>query len=927
MQYTNITYEQLLEDFKARLSSDPRFKNITSATIYQMFMEMICACMDMTNFYIQRTAEESFIDTAKLDSSIIKHGKNLGYSPRRPIPARCDLQFVIKGPLPDQTRAGDEIVFNQDIVDLSFDGKKFILDKSYSYKISSEDLAGIGSSEWEKVLTFSVPSENVTYLPLQGKNLYNRNSLQPISCFQAERKTMVFNGNAYSTKIGKIGQFYDIDDLSFSNWYSRRDPYAFYKDNYQPKLSWTKVGIGTSEEEAMLKENLFTIEDVSIYLNETLMKMENIPPEPLKICKIDTNWDKTVRIHFSNDNYMVSPGLTKANQNIYVQYLSTEGRAANRVGTVGNEMQVNNSFYLNHSGDIIDITNNIQVLINSDVHSGEDFETNESIKINAPAYYSSRNKLVTKQDFVSYFRGISTPLNVQTALVYGQHEIEDDDTIIYKYMQNYVFYSLIGHMYLKTGGKYKPRNVLTDIDEVNDPFSIYANEYMDHIADYVKMVRSFESFYNTQYNDNPESLYLRNLKTIRDNCQSRMEINSRILSIPPMVQYFDLVGNVKVSNLTKLQDYKDDIENKIYEYLDNRNGMTQKIYKSDLIKFFNDKEETVSVDVDLKVSSIVKSDVMQLTWENQAISNRTLSYGNVMVGGSEESCKEFRYPNVNNITVDSVNDLGSDLTTINRALGTKNWFNAIEISSTDLYCTKVEKSQLIGKRMEIILKNRYKNGSNFIIKNETYIVKVNDIKEDDKNYIIYPQTAEKFGENYYDTVQVKINLPIENDFFSKSTFSVYKTDEYKLPTKTIKQISNDLNKWLNAGTEVTEADRAITLPYKVYTNNTVTREETYFRKGNVVNNYENTISEKAFWMYFIPSIIDKYYYKYIDKDSDINSSYWRALSILIFDLYALCKPGFCDNILDAHNNIVNFSMENEVAVVRIKVAYNYDTVG
>lgn len=111
MNYTNITFESLLEDFKNRLASDPRFANISSASIYQMFMEMICACMDMTNYYMQRTAEESYIDTARLDSSLIKLGKNLGYNPRRRVPAKCNLQIQIKGPLPQATQPGDTVVF------------------------------------------------------------------------------------------------------------------------------------------------------------------------------------------------------------------------------------------------------------------------------------------------------------------------------------------------------------------------------------------------------------------------------------------------------------------------------------------------------------------------------------------------------------------------------------------------------------------------------------------------------------------------------------------------------------------------------------------------------------------------------------------------------------------------------------------------
>ena len=80
-------------------------------------------------------------------------------------------------------------------------------------------------------------------------------------------------------------------------------------------------------------------------------------------------------------------------------------------------------------------------------------------------------------------------------------------------------------------------------------------------------------------------------------------------------------------------------------------------------------------------------------------------------------------------------------------------------------------------------------------------------------------------------------------------------------------------------------------------------------------------------MYFVPKIIRTYYYKHIQEDTAMDSPWWKAITVLIQDLYCLCKPAFCDNILDECNNIVNFSMSNEVAVVRINVEYGYDTTG
>ena len=44
-----------------------------------------------------------------------------------------------------------------------------------------------------------------------------------------------------------------------------------------------------------------------------------------------------------------------------------------------------------------------------------------------------------------------------------------------------------------------------------------------------------------------------------------------------------------------------------------------------------------------------------------------------------------------------------------------------------------------------------------------------------------------------------INVPKENDFFSKSSFSTYKTDEYKLSHLQIIGIERMLNNWLNHG--------------------------------------------------------------------------------------------------------------------------------
>ena len=78
LDYTKVTHESMLTDWNNRVLSDEQYKNLSQASIYSYLQEFIAGVLDLTNFYIQRTAEENYLDTAKLDSSVIKLCHNLG---------------------------------------------------------------------------------------------------------------------------------------------------------------------------------------------------------------------------------------------------------------------------------------------------------------------------------------------------------------------------------------------------------------------------------------------------------------------------------------------------------------------------------------------------------------------------------------------------------------------------------------------------------------------------------------------------------------------------------------------------------------------------------------------------------------------------------------------------------------------------------
>ena len=121
--------------------------------------------------------------------------------------------------------------------------------------------------------------------------------------------------------------------MKFSNWYGKRDPYGYKNNTFYKDLSWCKVGIGPDLDTAMEKDNLFTIETQAIHLNDEVVNWPADKPRDskFKICLIDTNSDKTVRLSFSTEPKICDIGLKSYNDNIYVKYIATKGKECNVV--------------------------------------------------------------------------------------------------------------------------------------------------------------------------------------------------------------------------------------------------------------------------------------------------------------------------------------------------------------------------------------------------------------------------------------------------------------------------------------------------------------------------------------------------------------------------------------------------------------------
>jgi len=947
MDYSQLTLDEIIEQFRRRVGNSTVFNKIENSQIYPIFIEFLSECCNLSNFYIQRTAEERSIADAKFESNVIKHCQNLGYQPRRPIPAQAELTIRLKGPFPAElNQPGTEIFFTQDQTDLVYNGFKFKLDSSYSYVLSQEDIDYCHDADWQKNLIAAVPHTNSIYLPLQGANLVNVDNMTAIKCFQGEIKTHIIEGSSILEKLGRFGQTFNIYDKTFSNWYGKRDPYAYNGDrNYVQKNSWCKVGIGTTKENAFADDVLFDIETQSIKLNKkyrnidskntkylesliydvvthnkTLDKkykdnaIKEIITNQLRICTITSNPDESVKISFGH-NYNVISGLMRPTDNLYVQYVSTQGKSANQAGIINSVMNHNNRIYASVNGNILDITDNIEFVLTSDIYGGDDFESMESMKINGPAYYRRRNKLIMMEDFQNYFSTITSPMYVNTAYAAGQQEMEESQvtTLEFPLLQNYIAYTLLGRVYLQNSGDFQPRNVLTQQDTASEPYSIYGPEYRQHLCDYLKFLISPIGFANKQYDKYPTEQWVKNVQLIRENCKDNLPMNTTLLSLPPFIQYFDLVGSVNVKPTTDIQEYSARLKNKVYSFLNYESKKTQKVYKSDIIKIYADDPDTLSVDIDIKVSSLIKAPETIYEWRFEDTKVRDV----LILDKGNQTYKTVERPN--------------DLTA----------FNIFKLPLLDITHKKVSEVLVNGSRVKLQVYYRNNWGSadsqTWELSNEAIIGINPENPNQEMIYLITPVLCDTLNPNVLTNIsKVKLTVTTQNDFAATSKFNSIRYTDYKLPQLSesnpangspdpVSAIGVDLIGWLDGLKETRGADRAIDLPYKVRigVKDLFAREESITRKGNLIGEAEHTLSESSFWNYFAPKIINKYYVRngkpVFEVDSLVDSDEWLGAEQLIYDLYALVKAGICDSILDDNNNITNFSLGTEAAVVINKV--------
>lgn len=885
LDYTRITPPQLLEDWTNRLLADERFKGLSQASVYQYFQELIAGITTMSNFYLGRVAEEAFQTTARLDSSQIKHAKNFGYQPRRAVPARAEIKLELHGPLPKVLAEGDEIWLNNTNMKFTFDGHDYLLDRSYSYKFTKEDIEAGKDPAWVKTLIYSKNHNNNVsdyYVIDERTTLIAKKSLFPINIFQGTIKTEQISAISRADEVGKVNQWFDIDDITFSNYYGKRDPFAYLRGTYNPYYGLCKIGIGATEEEAFSQENICDIEEFAIELNPGLKSWDTTKP-PLNIVHLETNPDKTVRIHFGNGNNVI-PGFTNTKQTLWVQYLSCDGSIANKAGTVDSQLKCSGNVYATGGGKVVNITQNVKFLLNSDIAYGDDFEDKERLKINSKLHFASRGNLLTLNDFQGYFQTLTQPLVVNHALAFGENQYDGNNTD-QPWLMNNVLYCLFGDIYHNYDtGKFAPVNVFKNDEKLNNVMLYNTKDiYTAHLWDIVKLRLYPKTFKDKQYADPTE--FGLNVKRIRMDCQDRMLLNTNLISITPIFHYYDVVGNVVIDKHKDMAVYAEEVEDKLYSWLNTNVTFNTPIYKSDISNKLHELAATLKTNIDIKVSNLVAENTQANVYQNV---DCTWSY-------------------------DSNDNSPAYHATI---AAKKDWLfsNQIKIPKKDVYGRELgDEKFLRGKQIKI--EWDVKDG-----KQQTSIVNHTAVTpntwftiervETDDDYIYIKLMGD--GVDTHTAAPSKDSNAYLRIYMNMDSYSM--DGNYNIVDNDFK---NALTNWLASKTvKIGTTERPIDLPYIIDAINTNVRQETIQRRG------ANDISLRGLNENSFFDFINNYVRNKVGTNAKVDS--FRRYEDDLNNVYPLLKAAFSDSILDDNNNIVNFSCTQEIPVVRLQLNYVYE---
>lgn len=411
----NNSYTDIMAQMEGLMASDSRFNNLREGDLGKFQLEMFAGVTDIILYMLQRRSEECYYDTAQLRSSVTSLSRMFSYDITRPIPAQSKLKIVIAGPL--VLHVGDKIQVPY-MTKFNANSSDFVLLQTMTYNVKQSDVATLASGGTLEITQDSFGND--------------------ITIVQGTIKERVIEG-ATNFQVGSTFQSYLIDDPTFSDLFGTPND-IFYN-------GITKVYVGINKVDGLLTDENATLFQID---RRSLINWENIASSVAlnsgtksRICLMRTDKSGGIEIKFGDDLF-ARMGARSSNENIYVQYLSTQGSSANKVGVIGDKATQSGKIYTNVG---LDITSKVTFELYGNIINGADVESVESIKNYSPKIYYSLDRLVSKDDYINYLKTLTTPILVKNSIAWGEQEQKDRTAFSDIKSVNIAFFSVLGSLY------------------------------------------------------------------------------------------------------------------------------------------------------------------------------------------------------------------------------------------------------------------------------------------------------------------------------------------------------------------------------------------------------------------------------------------------------------------------------------------------
>ena len=432
-KYGIISFDEARDHLVSILQAkEGRLADFGASAYGKTLIELFAGQSDLMAYYAESAFENAFLESAVNSSAVYAGARMLGYSVRRPVPAKAGIGMRL-------TKSG------------IYDTVRVYVPKGTMFTMSSRTLTAV--SDMEFAYDRSTDEDSTGLMKLVSG--------------VAVLAEGVFRTDALISN-GQQNQVFYINDATFSDYFGENDPnYADDGHVSQRASCFTTV---TSD--ATLVDNVdpTTVKNDRLYWRISRRGLidpsnDDTTNDIQKFADGDKNFttNYTVIVGTANDGGVelrFGDGLKSAIPygDILVRYFSTSGEYGNLLGVEGTTLSVSggNVRIAQANGKESDLLlTDINIFLTTDIRGGLNIESIDSIKANASQIYNSLDRLVTRTSYKTFLRRFA---DIKYASAYGEDILNTklpNGGINVKYM-NQIRFSVLKDLYREKDGKYYP---------------------------------------------------------------------------------------------------------------------------------------------------------------------------------------------------------------------------------------------------------------------------------------------------------------------------------------------------------------------------------------------------------------------------------------------------------------------------------------